>query len=90
MIIPVAQTTLSQTPRISELETMIFDADPWINFSENPMWPWQFGNTGVELTTSNLRRLCKGGSQKTHKMDNVAALVDALYCFDLSEGKIEK
>jgi len=90
MIIPVAQTTLSQTPRISELETMIFDADPWINFSENPMWPWQFGNTGVELTTSNLRRICKGGPQKTHKMDNVAALVDALYCFDLSEGKIEK
>ena len=90
MIIPVAQTTLAQTPRISELETMIFDADPWINFSENPMWPWQFGNTGVELTSSNLRRICKGGPQKTHKMDNVAALVDALYCFDLSEGKIEK
>jgi phage terminase large subunit-like protein len=54
------------------------------------MWPWQFGNAGVEVTTTDLRRVCKGGPQPTHKMDNVAALVDALYLFDLSEGRMEK
>ena len=90
MVVPVSQTTITQTPRISELEHMILEKEPWINFSMNPMWPWQFGNTGVEVTTTDLRRVCKGGAQKTHKMDNVAALVDALYLFDLSEGRIEK
>lgn len=90
MVVPVSQTTMAQTPRISELEHMILEKEPWINFSMNPMWPWQFGNAGVEVTISDLRRVCKGGPQLTHKMDNVAALVDALYLFDLSEGRIEQ
>ena len=42
-----------------------------------------------ELNTSDLRRITKGGPQPTHKIDGVAALIDALYCFDLSEGRIE-
>ena len=90
MVIPVPQTSMVQNPRIAELEHMILEKEPWLEFSMNPMWPWQFGNTACETSSSDLRRLCKAGPQPTHKMDNVAALVDALYGFDLSENRISQ
>ena len=89
MVVPVSQTAMTQNPRIGELEHMILEKEPWLNFSANPMWPWMFGNCAAELNTSDLRRIMKGGPQPTHKIDGVAALIDALYCFDLSEGRIE-
>jgi phage terminase large subunit-like protein len=89
MVVPVSQTAMTQNPRIGELEHMILEKEPWLNFSANPMWPWMFGNCAAELNSSDLRRITKGGPQPTHKIDGVAALIDALYCFDLSEGRIE-
>jgi len=89
MVVPVSQTAMTQNPRIGELEHMILEKEPWLNFSANPMWPWMFGNCAAELNTSDLRRITKGGPQPTHKIDGVAALIDALYCFDLSEGRID-
>ena len=89
MVIPVSQTSMTQNPRIGELEHMILEKEPWLTFSANPMWPWMFGNCAVELNSSDLRRIIKGGPQPTHKIDGVAALEDALYLFDLSEGRIE-
>jgi hypothetical protein len=45
----------------------------------------------AELNTiSDLRRLMKGGPRATHKIDNVAALEDALYLFDMREGRISE
>ena len=90
MVIPVSQTAMTQNPRIGELEHMILEKEPWMSFSANPMWPWMFGNCAAELNSSDLRRIVKGGPQPTHKIDGVAALVDALYLFDLSEGRIEQ
>ena len=88
MVVPVSQTALTQTPRVRELERLILAADPWIQFSMNPMWPWQFGNCALEVNDkAKLCRVVKGGPRPTHKMDNVAALIDALYLFDLQEGK---
>ena len=89
MVVPVSQTAMTQNPRIGELEHMILEKEPWLTFSMNPMWPWMFGNCAAELNSSDLRRIVKGGPQPTHKIDGVAALEDALYLFDLSEGRIE-
>ena len=89
MVVPVSQTSMTQNPRVGELEHMILEKEPWLTFSMNPMWPWMFGNCAAELNSSDLRRIVKGGPQPTHKIDGVAALIDALYCFDLSEGRIE-
>lgn len=89
MVIPVSQTSMTQNPRIGELEHMILEKEPWLSFSMNPMWSWMFGNCAAELNSSDLRRIVKGGPQPTHKIDGVAALIDALYGFDLSEGRIE-
>lgn len=90
MVVPVSQTAMIQNPRIAELEAMIKSPEGWMEFSENPMWPWMFGNCAEEITTNDLRRIVKGGPRPTHKIDAVHALMDALYCFDLSEGRIEK
>lgn len=90
MVVPVSQNAMTQNPRIIELEEKMLSDEPWMQFSENPMWPWMFGNCAVEITRGDLRRIVKGGPQPTHKIDGIHALLDALYCFDLSEGKIEQ
>ena len=90
MVVPVSQTAMTQNPRIGELEHMILEKEPWMTFSMNPMIPWCFGNCAAELGNSDLRRIVKGGPQPTHKIDFVHGLLDALYGFDLSEGRIER
>lgn len=90
MVIPVSQTSMSMNPRIAELETMILDKEPWIQFSMSPLWPWCFGNAAVEVSTNDLRRICKGGPQPTHKIDLVHGLLDSIYCFDLAENRISQ
>ena len=89
MVVPVSQSAMTQNPRIAELEHMILEKDAWLHFSANPLWPWCFGNAAAEIGNSDLRRIIKGGPQPTHKIDVVHALLDALYCFDASEGRIE-
>ena len=90
MVIPVSQTSMTQNPRIAELEHMILEKEPWIEFSESPLWPFCFGNCAVETSSSDLRRIVKGGPAPSHKIDLVHGLLDALYCFDASEGRIER
>ena len=90
MVVSVSQTAMTQNPRIGELEHMILEKEPWMTFSMNPMIPWCFGNCAAELNSSDLRRIVKGGPQPTHKIDFVAALEDALYLFDLSEGRVSE
>jgi phage terminase large subunit-like protein len=90
MVVPVSQGGMNMNGLIGQLESMILDLRPWIRFSNNPLWPWCFGNCGVYAGkdgTSSLRRVEK--MVQTQKIDPVHALLDALYCFDLSEGNIE-
>ena len=89
MVIPVSQTSMTQNPRIGELEHMILEKEPWLSFSASPLWPFCFGNCACELNSSDLRRIVKGGPPPTHKIDPIHGLLDALYGFDLSEGRIE-
>ena len=86
MIIPVSQGFLTMNPIIGELEHYILT--PWMKFSESPLWPWMAGNVAVAYSRDDtLRRLQK---QTAHtKIDCYHALLDAIYIFDLSEGKTE-
>ena len=90
MVVPVGQSAMVQNPRISEMEELILSNDELLYFSMSPLWPFCFGNCAVELNSSDLRRVVKGGPAQTAKIDPVAALQDAIYCFDLSEGRVEK
>ena len=89
MVIPVGQSSFVQNPRITEIEDMVLGVEPWMQFSMSPLWPWCFGNCACEVSSSDLRRIVKGGPQLSHKIDLVHGLLDALYCFDLSEGRIQ-
>ena len=89
MVLPVSQSAMTMNPIIGHLEEMILGAEPWIEFSASPLWPWCFTNCGVELGRTDLRRITKAGTIN-EKIDPVAALLDACYAFDLSEGRIER
>ena len=90
MVIPVSQTAMTMNPIIGHVEDLVKDPARILLFSENPMWPWQFGNCACEISSSNLRRVVKGGPRPSHKIDNVAALLDAMWAFDLSEGQVSE
>ena len=88
MVVPVGQSAMVQNPRVSEIEDLVKSPEGLIEFSMSPVWPWCFGNCFVELNSSDLRRIIKANPNA--KIDPVAALEDAIYCFDLSEGRVEK
>ena len=90
MVVPVSQTAMTMNPIISHVEDLIKDPARILLFSENPMWPWQFGNCACEISSSNLRRIIKGGPIASHKIDCVFGLLDALWAFDLSEGQVSE
>ena len=90
MVIPVSQTSFTQNPRITELEEKMLSLDAWMEFSDSPLWPWCFGNCAVESKGDPpIRRIVKGAGQN-NKIDPVHGLLDALYCFDLGEGKVSE
>ena len=90
MVIPVPQTAMTQNPRIGEMEEKMMGKDEWMHFSDNPLWPWCFGNAAVESKGDPpIRRIVKGTGH-LGKIDPIHGLLDALYCFDLSEGRVEQ
>lgn len=90
MVVPVSQSSLTQNPRIGEIEEKMLNQDEWMYFSDNPLLPWCFGNCAVESKGDPpIRRIVKGAGQN-NKIDPVHALLDALYCFDLGEGKVSE
>jgi phage terminase large subunit-like protein len=90
MVIPVSQSSLTQNPRIGEIEEKMLNQDEWMYFSDNPLLPWCFGNCAVESKGDPpIRRIVKGAGHN-NKIDPVHGLLDALYCFDLGEGKVSE
>lgn len=87
IVVPVSQGFLTMTPRIAELEEFILKRDRWLLFSDSPLWPWFFGNAAVEVK-DKLRRVVKSGQH--NKVDGCHALLDAMYCLDLNEGRVER
>ena len=90
MVVPVSQTAMTMNPIIGHVEDLVKDPARVLVFSENPMWPWQFGNCACEISSSNLRRIIKGGPIASHKIDNVFGLLDAMWAFDLSEWQVSE
>lgn len=86
MVVPVAQTYMVFNGLIGELEYMVLEKEPWLNVSRSPLWAWEVGNVKIEESREGNRKILKSGVNS--KVDNIHALIDALYCFDLSEGKL--
>jgi phage terminase large subunit-like protein len=86
MVVPVSQSFMTMNPIVGELEHYILT--PWMHFSASPLWPWMAGNVNIIYSRDDtLRRLHKSG--KHNKIDCFHALLDGIYVFDLSEGRME-
>jgi len=90
MVIPVSQSGFTQNPRIGEMEEKMLGQDEWMHFSDNPLWPYCFGNAAIESKGDPpIRRIVKGTGH-LGKIDPIHGLLDALYGFDLAEGKVSE
>lgn len=83
VVYPISQTIASYTAPVDELEFMIKSNPPLIRFSNNPMWPWEFGCCYLQESTDGINyKPIKSGSKESTKVDNVQALLSALICYD--------
>ena len=87
MVIPVPQTFVAMNGLVQEIEYALLTDHPWLQLSMNPAWPWMFQNVKLEISPNELKNPLKSGANA--KVDGVHALLDALYCFDFSEGMIQ-
>ena len=87
MVIPVPQTFVAMNGLVQEIEYALLTDHPWLQLSMNPAWPWMFQNVKLEISPNELKKPLKSGANA--KVDGVHALLDALYCFDFSEGMIQ-
>ena len=88
MLVPVAQNFMTMNQVLSRLEYMTLSTEPWLRYSSSPLWPWMAGNASVTTSRDDTLRKIVKTSEHT-KVDCLHALLDALFCFDLSEGRIE-
>ena len=87
MVLPVPQTFVAMNGLVQEIEYALLTDHPWLQLSMNPAWPWMFQNVKLEISPNELKKPLKSGANA--KVDGVHALLDALYCFDFSEGMIQ-
>ena len=90
IIIPVRQNFASYNPVVDEFTYMVQTEDPWIRFSDNPMWPWLFGNVALAVSTDGMenKKPVKSGTSDSCKVDPIQALLSALMVYDLFNGKV--
>lgn len=87
MVVPVSQSFVTMNGLVQETEYMLLTDQPWLQLSQNPAWPWMFQNVKLEVSPNELKKPLKSGTN--NKVDGIHALLDGLFCFDLSEGQIQ-
>jgi phage terminase large subunit-like protein len=97
-IIPVRQNFATYNPVVNELDYMVkrsvmdndghYVAAPMIHFSENPLWPWEFGNCVLAESSDRLsRKPVKRARSGSGKVDNIQMLLSALVLYDIADGR---
>jgi len=98
MIVPVSQKFGNYSPAVKEFDYMVRRSrddgmghqipDPMIHFSQNPLWPWQFGNVMLQESNDGMENLKPVKRDANGKVDNVQMLLSALILYDAAEVKI--
>jgi phage terminase large subunit-like protein len=88
-VIPVRQNFANYNPLVLEMDYMLKNDPPLIHFSRSPLWPWQFGNCRVCESTDGMENKKIQKATDASKIDNVQALMNALYCYDVIQGKVQ-
>lgn len=69
-----------------DLYNAMFAPEPFIEFSDNPMWPWLFGNCVLEIDGRDNKRPVKRAQTDSCKIDPVQAIIMALDLYERYEG----
>jgi phage terminase large subunit-like protein len=69
-----------------DLFAAMFAPQPFISFSNNPMWPWCFGNAALEIDGRDNKRPVKRSQSDSCKVDPVQAIIMALDLYERYEG----
>ena len=101
VIVPARQNFATYNPVVNEFDYMVKrsvmnpdtgknEPSPMIHLSENPMWPWQFGNCVLAESSDGMenRKPVKRQTDGSCKVDNVQMLLSALMGYDMAEGKV--
>ena len=90
---PVRQNFATYNPAVLEIDYMVKNDPPLIQFSASPLWPWQFGNC-VRMDSNdgmeNHKPVKANPGSDACKVDNVQCLLSALILYDMIEGTEEK
>ena len=86
-VLPCRQTLAAFNSSVDELGYMVKNAEPWITFSDSPLWAFEAGNMVLEedARMGNKKTVKRAGS--SGKIDNWIALLEGLQLFDLFDGK---
>lgn len=100
MIVPVSQKFGNYSPAVKEFDYMVRRSrddgmghqipDPMIHFSQNPLWPWQFGNVMLQESNDGMENLKPVKRDANGKVDNVQMLLSALILYDAAATQINK
>ena len=90
---PVRQNFATYNPAVLEMDYMVKNNPPLIQFSDSPLWPWQFGNCVLMESNDGMethKPVKANPGSDACKVDNVQCLLSALILYDQIEGTEEK
>jgi phage terminase large subunit-like protein len=100
LIQPVRQNFATYSPAVKEFDYMVKRSrddgaghripEPMIHFSENPLWPWEFGNVMLQESNDGMENLKPVKREANGKVDNIQMLLSALILYDAAESQIKK
>ena len=100
LIRPVRQNFATYSPAVKEFDYMIHRGtqlpdgtvkpNPMIHLSNNPLWPWEFGNVQLAESTDGMDNLkpIKANTSASCKVDNIQMLLSALILHDSADLSI--
>ena len=101
LIRPVRQNFATYSPAVKEFDYMVrrgiqtpdgkVTPNPMIHLSQNPLWPWEFGNVSLQESSDGMENLkpVKANASASCKVDNIQMLLSALILHDAADGDIK-
>ena len=99
IIRPVRQNFATYSPAVKEFDYMIHrgfqtsdghvEPRPMIHLSSNPLWPWEFGNCQLAISTDGMENMkpVKANGSASCKVDNIQMLLTALILHDAADAE---
>lgn len=100
LIVPVRQNFATYSPAVIEFDYWVNRSrddgmghripEPLIHFSENPLWPWEFGNVMLQESNDGMENFKPVKREANGKVDNIQMLLTALILYEAAESQINK